>query len=73
MFQRLAMAPDPATAGLLHSLLSDAGISVLDVDLTPITNLAFGDSGYYVEVDEKQFEQAAAILREQGEGKWILP
>ena len=72
MFRKLATTPDPATAGLLQSLLSTSGIDVLDFELTPRTSLCFGDTRFFVEVEEQEFEQAAAILREQGYGKWLL-
>ena len=72
MIRKLASTPDPATAEHLKLILGVAGITVLDIQLSPHASLAGGDTCYYVEVDDQDFEEAAAILREEGQGKWIL-
>ena len=72
MIRKLASTPDPVTAEQLRMILKLAGIPTLDIQLSPHASLAGADTCYYVEVDERQFDDAAAALRKEGQGKWVL-
>ena len=72
MYRRVAAVPDQATAGLLQSFLEVSGVVVLDLQITPHASLAGCDTGYYVEVMEKDYDRAVALLVGEGYGKWVI-
>ena len=72
MYRRVAAVPDQATAGLLQSFLEVSGIDVLEFQITPHASLAGCDTGYFVEVEEKDHDRAVTLLVDEGYGKWVI-
>lgn len=72
MIKKFASVPDLLTAEHIRQVLENAGIRTLEVQSSPHASLAGGDSCYYVEVDERQWEEAEAAVRDKGLQKWII-
>ena len=72
MYRKIAAVPDQATAGLLWSFLEVSGIVVRDLQISPNVSLAGCDTGYFVEVEDKDYDRAVTLLVDEGYGKWII-
>jgi uncharacterized protein YaaQ len=72
MFKKLAQVPDQVTALLVHSLLEEEGIQVLELQDAAHASLAGTNTTYMIKVAEEEVERATSVLKNNQFGKWIL-